>query len=749
MRRINVQKIPMRQKTYKFLFLTKLFVLLFYTGCGAAIEMDENTSGMEPTAVFSEEPGRELAQKPEEDSPFVPKVTKSYKASWEDLVMYSEGYYCIYNGSFYGFMTEKGEEITPFIYERAFPFSEGLACVCLDGKYGYIGTDGETEIPFIYDQACPFSEGLAYFCIGEEYGFMDREGQVVLRPECDSVSSFHEGYAYFSVDGGYGYMDKTGKIVTEPVYDDAGYFYNGAAAVRKGGKYGLIGPGGVEILPAEYDQIDIDTYIYAEQDGLVYCFDKEGKLYLEEAWDYIRFKDGLFEVQRDSMMGLLDEDGNVILEPKYDVVSSIPEKKLVIVKNDGLYGVLDYDGNIKVPFVYDWIRYDDGITDGGLRIECRRPSESDSESAVKWSYGYLSGGDFSEKIPPVYDYMSYFAEGRAIVGQDGKYGVILEDGTLEYSLIYDNARVFSDGSLMLHTADLMELYDRDGNLIHRNAYDSITECESCYEIKKSGKCGFLDKKGNVIVPMVYDYASNYSVYGTRYIYLLRKYGEGNNRLLLKTAEDTEDTPQKALLQNRITPRAKPYWQWVTETDEGPINRHFCKLYRLEGTETLVLYSYIEPYTLQIFPLSDSGFYTLLEEGVVELIKGAECGGSSGGTHICFWYDTEEGKNLPGTYDTCGGFAGHLYGGSVYKLQGGEAVKSTSFYYIWSTARNYTAEELQSQAELFYDENDQPYTAESVAEAEYVTVYLVDDELITRDNYNRVRNRYQYVTALGN
>lgn len=124
-----------------------------------------------------------------------------------NLVMYSEGCYCIYDGSHYGFMTEEGEEITPYIYEQAAPFSEGLACVYLDGKYGFIGKGGETELPFIYDQASSFTEGLAYFRQGEDYGFIDHEGNVVLRPDCDSVSSFQEDRAYFSVDGLYGYLD--------------------------------------------------------------------------------------------------------------------------------------------------------------------------------------------------------------------------------------------------------------------------------------------------------------------------------------------------------------------------------------------------------------------------------------------------------------------------------------------------------------------------------------------------------------
>lgn len=128
-----------------------------------------------------------------------------------DLTVFSEGIFSVYNGNAYGFLTEKGEMISDYEYELAYPFSQGLSCVRKDGKYGFINTKGEVEIPFIYDRVNSFSEGLAYFETGGRYGFIDRKGEEVFLLDCDSISSYQEGFAYFSIDESTATLTRTEK----------------------------------------------------------------------------------------------------------------------------------------------------------------------------------------------------------------------------------------------------------------------------------------------------------------------------------------------------------------------------------------------------------------------------------------------------------------------------------------------------------------------------------------------------------
>ncbi|MCM1102435.1 MAG: WG repeat-containing protein [Clostridium sp.] len=731
-----------------------LVCVLLWAGCAMGqTDREEDISDSEQTETYMEETASKSPEPEQEIVPdaFFPQIAKYTRSGWGETVMYSEGYYCIYDNDSarYGFIRENGEKITSFIYEQATPFSEGLACVMSEGKWGYIGTDGETKLSFVYDAAAPFSEGLAYFCMGDEYGFMDHDGQVVIQADCDSVSSFKEGYAYFSLDGLYGYMDQTGRIVAEPVYDDADYFENGVALVRKGSKYGLVGEGGTEILAPEYDGIERiageETYFCAERDGLKYLFDATGAQCLSGEWEDITLREGLFCVKQDGKWGLWDLEGNRIREPQYEWLDPIPDSELVIAKYNGSYGIVDQAGTLREPFNYCWMEWDAGFTGGGIQVAYEVPSTDGSDSGSR-VYGYLDTGDLSEIIPFVYDYISFFAAGRAVVEQNGKYGIIREDGTLEYPMEYDMAQVFSDGSPVLKSGDWTELLDCDGNMIHRNSYDSITESGNCYMISKDGKYGFLDKKGKVIVPMVYDRANTYSVYGAEHIYCATKGYEGD-MLLIRTEEETENDLKKALLQNRITPRAKMYYEWFPVIDDIGGYAQFKKLYRSEDGE-IILYSYIEPYVPFVFPLSYSGFYAIRKGRVECLIAGNECGGSARGDHICFWSDLEEGRCLPGLQYATGGFGGFAYGGSVYELSDGNVVESASFGCISQTTGNYGPEELRDQAALFYDDYDQPHTAESIAEAQSVTEYQVNDERVTHKDYEAVTNRYRYVEALG-
>lgn len=716
---------------------------------GTGAENPEEGDGKEGS---SEEPDEKAS------ASSYPKVAKLPEDKWFYQVMYSEGCYCIFDGSHYGFMTEEGEEIAPFIYEQAAPFAEELACVCLDGKYGFIGKEGETKRPFIYDQAASFTEGLAYFRIGEDYGFIDHEGKVILRPDCDSVSSFQEGRAYFTIDGLYGYLDQTGRVVAEPVYEDAGYFRNGRARVMRNGRYGLIGTEGEEILPTEYDEIQMeDIFIIAKEDALEYCFDREGRQCLEEGWDRIIAREGMLLVERNGRFGLFDRNGKRLLEPEYDSLYPIPEKELVIVKNNGLYGVMDYAGKEKVPFVYSDISYDDAGA-GGLRVTREESYEEEQGIRHRNQVGFLgfTQGDSFAEIPSDYDYLSVFEGDRAVVRMEEKYGIVRRDGSLEYPVVYDSIKLYANGAMAFWTGNRAKLTDSGGNEIYSGNASVITLYGRGYSIREDGKYGFLNEQGESVVPADYGFLSSsaYKVYGADNILFLENDSQDRNSLLIKTDEGEGSGLQKVFLQNHITPRKKEYLDFLIrveqennlnldELDQAP--RNLSKLYRMGGE--LVLYFYQEPYEQWYLPMSNSGFYVFRDGKMQELAAGYECGGTSGGDYICFWYDKAESRVKPGVSEHCEGFGGYEYGGTIYELQGGEAVATASWSTVRQTSRNYDQEDLLKNAKLFYDDYDHPYTRETVLEADIVTEYEVNGKRTTVKRYEEIRDRYRYLNAL--
>lgn len=695
-----------------------------------------------------------------------PKVIRCSKGQMFYQILYAEGCYCIFDGHHYGFLTEEGEEVTPFLYEWAAPFSEGLACVCLDGKYGFIGKEGEVKVPFLYDQASPFTDGMAYFRKGEDYGFLDHEGQVVLRPDCDSVSSFQEGRAYFSVDGLYGYLDNTGKVVVEPVYEDAGSFRDGLAMVRRNGFYGLIGINGEEILPPVYDNVKIEEgFLLAKKEGQAYCFDRDGKALLEaERWDSICVREGMLVAKRDGLYGLIDRDGKVLLELECESLRPIPGKELVIVEKDGAYGVTDHSGRVKVPFAYDSILYDDDGAGGLLltRVEEQQEGEEQEGRAIRErrKEGYLgfTGGDSFVEIPVVYDSLSFFTENRAVAGRDGKYGIIRRDGSLEYPLEYDDARLFENGTAALWTGEKVMLTDKNGSVICTGTYEAVALYGKCYQVKQGGKYGLLNERGELVVPAFYDASYGDSVCGAKGVLDLRRYLRSyhqDTQLLIMTDEGAGVGMPEVFLQNHVTPRRKEYLDLLQAAErEDDLNlseldqssyRSFGKLYRMGGE--VILYHCSEPYERMGFPMSASGFYALRDGKAVGLAAGEECGGSMRGDYVCFWYDRAESRVKLGVAGNWGGFGGYSDTGAVYELQREGAKVTADWMSVWQISANYEQEELLKNAGLFYDKQGKPYTRETVLEAEYVTEYQVDGRQVSQERFAEVQDRYRYRNAL--
>lgn len=676
-----------------------------------------------------------------------PMLATPVSVDWIDTILVSEGRYCIYAKGKYGFMTEDGEEITSYIYDIAYPYHEGLACVSCDGKYGYIDWNGETVLPFIYDRATPFVEGLAYFAMGDTYGFMDQSGAPVFYLDCDSVSSFQEGLAYFSVDGRYGYMDQKGNTVIEPVYDDAGYFKDGFAQVIQNGRYGIIDRTGTEIIAPEYDAICFsDTFFIAEGEGSYDCFDSTGRKLLASC-ERISVKDGYLCFERDEKWGIADATGRILLEPRYGSVSPVKEKELVIVEEGDYYGILDFSGAVKVPFLYSWISYESGVENGVYHV------------SLDGKWGCLNGADFSEQIPVIYDHIGSFTNNRAIVLSDGQYGVIDGDGNLVFTVLYDTIRLFADnGAVWLEKNGTSWLLDERGKLLKTGDFGIYGIAGNGYKIEVDGKYGFLNEKGEEIIPAVYEFITDYKVYGSSYAYVLTDYQSDSRCSILKTGDDGDSDLSDAVLKNEITPRMGAFFDFVQggsiKVDDVQVElkdlngyRKTYKLYDINHSGNPVLYFNAEPYIYSNFPLSYSGFCDILDDQPVKLITGHECGGSLRGDYACLWYDRERDEVYLGKEGSWGGFGGRALEGTVYDYEVGKCPVLCSFELVSQSAGNYTEEKLLANAGWFYDEQENPYAQETILEAATVSEYFVNGEQTTVENYHEVRERYLYLSLL--
>jgi len=108
-------------------------------------------------------------------------------------------------------------------------------------------------------------------------------------------------------------------------YDKIGVpsFINGYAPVMKGEFWGIVNEQGVEVVPCEYDHVNL-------------------------------FSEGLAGIEKNGLWGFVNEQGEVIIPFQYEDVSPIGfTDGYIPVMLNGLWGVINKNNEVVVPFEHE------------------------------------------------------------------------------------------------------------------------------------------------------------------------------------------------------------------------------------------------------------------------------------------------------------------------------------------------------------------------------------------------------------
>lgn len=168
---------------------------------------------------------------------------------------------------------------------------------------------------------------------------------------------------------------------------------------------------------------------------------------------------------------------------------------------------------------------------------------SDSASGSRWGFADSTG---AIRIAAVYASASEFSEGLAVVG-NGKAGYISKSGQLVIPMQFAEAGNFENGlAVVADTSENYSLIDHTGKIITRRAYDFIApfseglarvswnDCSGFIDVTgneliacrnaefgnfssgmawmrdSAGRWGFINRKGETVIPPVYDRAESFS-----------------------------------------------------------------------------------------------------------------------------------------------------------------------------------------------------------------------------------------------
>lgn len=399
-----------------------------------------------------------------------------------------------------GYADKDGNIIIKYQYENAGSFRYGFAAVKIGEKWGFINTKGDVVIPPEYDTVSGMtSDKYAIVKKGEKYGIIDETGTVAVNIQYDEICthrmlyigwvSMHENSEYFIPqrmfsDGlvqvrqndKWGFIDKSGNMIIEPQFDEVEVdvrnrcaFNNGMAIVCLNDAYWLVDTKGRKIYPFEsslltFDKIKGDLIKYGNYRQCGILNEKTGEFSDPEFEDIKLYGDKLFAKEKGGLWGCIDDDGNYIIEPKFNDLGEIGKNGLIpasiAIEDTVKYGYINLDCEFIIKPRYD-----------------NAKSFGDSEYApvqINKLWGYIDTNG-KKRVSPRFDDALPFSCGLAAVKENGKYGYMDDSNEIVIKCQFDNAYPFKDDGYATVIINELSQEERDKFSEDDSFYD--VECE--------------------------------------------------------------------------------------------------------------------------------------------------------------------------------------------------------------------------------------------------------------------------------
>lgn len=483
--------------------------------------------------------------------------------AYESVLLYSEGFAAVKIDNKWGYVNENGEQVIPCIFDDVRPFKDGCAIVTQNSKKGFIDTKGEFLLPCIYDEADYFMDGLAN--VNNE-SFINLKGEIVLTYKNDimtetieTIPDWYHRYAHvryydgcaqvMNNEGKWGLVDKLGREIVRPRYGVMQEFSEGLAVVKirigdiLDGKYkcGYINTKGEEIVPLKYDDASNFSCGLGRVaiSGTKFFIDNKGnrQLSLKTKYEQIgkSFEHGLLPVKKNDKWGYVNRHGEEIISPKYEAIQYFSEG-FAAVKYLGKWGFIKKEKLLINASLVGELRIKRGdkmamISDDKSQNYIQKASNNIEES---------NEIRVVEIISPKYDWVSPFINGFARVAKDNMMGVINATGKQIVPIKYYDIKDNSDGLFAVKSrAYTWGFIDENGNTsipcglgvahgvddtdffgnIESLEYEYVSE-DYDYDfigqfhdgralVMKHNKYGYIDKKGNLVIPIKYNIASKF------------------------------------------------------------------------------------------------------------------------------------------------------------------------------------------------------------------------------------------------
>ncbi len=203
----------------------------------------------------------------------------------------------------------------------------------------------------------------------------------------------------------------------------------------------------------------------------------------------------------------VNDSGQILLEGGYEAALPFDSEGYAVVRTDGGYVTVLENG--------DWYgRAEEGITDV-YALSCGRILAQKDGAYSYYDYDFMP---LAESLQ--YEAITANACGAAAVKQGGRWGIITDEGETAADFIFEDIAVnslgsaFAGGAAMVKADGKWFLADTQGNRISENSFADARapESENGYiaVADESGRWGFIDRTGSLVIPCRYEDARSFS-----------------------------------------------------------------------------------------------------------------------------------------------------------------------------------------------------------------------------------------------
>ncbi|EHK2407050.1 WG repeat-containing protein [Clostridium perfringens] len=361
-----------------------------------------------------------------------------------------------------------------------------------EGKVAYIDKKGKKSIGFKFDKGSEFSYGMAGVKEGNTYKIINKKGKTLVEKEDGVLSPLNNNLIRYEklaneiltnentteaieslAQSGKtlkttGILNTKGEVIVEPgrydeIIKDIG---EGYILVKKNKMYGLLNAEGNEIIPCEYTSIGEinEGFIPVSKGNLCGALNEKGEIIVPIEYFYVgSMNEGVAPARLDeSGIGFLNKDGSWAIMPDFDGVTSM-NNGVAFSRKDNKHIIIDKDGKeLETKINFENKVSINGFSDSGLAVVDILDGESKYMSIIN-----TKGEEIKNLEKKDYSALEIYPSGLIVsVNQEGKKGLLKEDGSVILEEEYNDIRVISKDVILVDKDGTYSYIDSTGKTLY-------------------------------------------------------------------------------------------------------------------------------------------------------------------------------------------------------------------------------------------------------------------------------------------